>query len=749
MKNKHILLLALSTSLFTLTSALAQGTPPGRPSPVVDPGAAAMAPTLTPQVRSSSSDGDLKSFEFSGADLDTVMSMYCEWTGKIYLKNDSVTASISLKADRLTVPECIEAVESILAMNNVVIVPYKDKFLKVMPANSPDLMGNGPPSSLNPETSYAGGDKLVTQLVSLKNVQIQDVQTAIQHLMHSYGKIQTLGAASLLITDTEDNILRIRELVDFLDQDSAIIEPRFYEIAYAEAADLASTLNEIITMAQADQQTTTTTTSRTTSRTSRATSAGIRAGTATPTASTLASISNAQASNKMIIQGSVKVMADERTNLILIFSQKENFDFFDHLIKTLDVEVEPEITFEVVNLEYADAEDISSTLNELVGAAQSTGSNSSNSRDTTTRTTSGSQSSTPRITPNASSGTPLQSLSKLSENTKILADTRSNSIILSGRKSDIATLKEVLKHLDIMLEQVVIEAAIFEIGLTESLSHGIDWLYQATSGDRIGGWGGSSLVTNSVSSLTTSALSYYQNFTGLDSQMLINLAATDNDARLISTPVIMTTDNTEATLSIGEQRPVVTSTSTYSSSSGTTSSTYEYKDIGIQLTITPRINPQRLVVMELTQSADQIGGSVTIDDNDVPVILNREFSASISVPDRGTVVLGGLISTELEDNLSKIPLLGDIPLIGRYLFSSVSKEEVQRELLVLMTPYVMTNQDEVTQETERLYQGTSIEAKDWPGQGWSQSKLSDLPSEASVEYPVIIVPEASPTGEGQ
>jgi general secretion pathway protein D len=707
-----------------------------------------MAPTLTPQVLPRTDTGDLKSFEFSGADLDTVMSMYCEWTDKIYLKNDSVTASISLKADRLSVSECIEAVESILAMNNVVIVPYKDKFLKVMPANSPDLMGNGPPSSLNPETSYAGGDKLVSQLVSLKNVQIQDVQTAIQHLMHSYGKIQTLGTASLLITDTEANILRIRELVDFLDQDSAIIEPRFYEIAYAEASDLASTLNEIITMAQSDQQTTTS--SRSTSRTSRTTSAGIRASTTTPTVSTQASISNAQASNKMIIQGSVKVMADERTNLILIFSQKENFAFFDHLIQTLDVEVEPEITFEVVNLEYADAEEISSTLNELVGAAQSTSSNSSNSRDTTTtRTTSSSQSTTPRNTSNASSGTSLQSLSKLSENTKILADTRSNSIILSGRKSDIATLKEVLKHLDIMLEQVVIEAAIFEIGLTESLSHGIDWLYQAANGDRIGGWGGSSLVTNSVSSLTTSALSYYQNFSDLDSQMLINLAATDNDARLISTPVIMTTDNTEATLSIGEQRPVVTSTSTYSSSSGTTSSTYEYKDIGIQLTITPRINPQRLVVMELTQSADQIGGSVTIDDNDVPVILNREFSASISVPDRGTVVLGGLISTELEDNLSKIPLLGDIPLIGRYLFSSVSKEEVQRELLVLMTPYVMTNQDEVTQETERLYQGTSIEAKDWPGQGWSQSKLSDLPSEASVEYPVIIVPEASPTGEGQ
>ena len=211
--------------------------------------------------------------------------------------------------------------------------------------------------------------------------------------------------------------------------------------------------------------------------------------------------------------------------------------------------------------------------------------------------------------------------------------------------------------------------------------------------------------------------------------MLINISKTDTDARLISTPVIMTTDNTEATLSIGEQRPVVTSTTTYSSSLGGQSSNYEYKDIGIQLTVTPRINPQRFVVMELSQKADQIGTIVTIDDNEVPTILNREFEASIAVPDGGTVVLGGLVSTDVSDTLNKIPILGDIPLIGRYLFSSVAKTETQRELIVLMTPYVMTNMEEMTGQTRRLYEGSSLRQKDWGKNNWSDSKLRQIPDE--------------------
>ncbi|MCK4564693.1 MAG: hypothetical protein KAU94_08475, partial [Verrucomicrobia bacterium] len=453
----------------------------------------------------------------------------------------------------------------------------------------------------------------------------------------------------------------------------------------------------------------------------------IRARTTRPTAPTQASISKTGESATLIIQGNVKVMADERTNIIIIFSQEENFEFFDTIIKVLDVEVEPAISFEVVNLEYADAEELSGTLNELVGAAQGTksssGSSSSSSRTTPRSSTGNRSTATRQVTPKASStASALQSLSKLSENTKILSDKRTNSILLMGEKADIAAIKNVIATLDVMLEQVMIEAAIFEVTLGDSLEHGLQWLYKSQGLDKIGSWDGIGLVTNVAGNVAAGALTYYQNLTGIDTQLAIKLAAGDSNVRLLATPVIMTTDNTEARLSVGEQRPVVTSTDTTINSTQQRSN-YEYKDIGIQLTVTPRINPQRVVIMEILQKADQVGDEIPIDGNLVPVILNREFEATIAVPDRGTIALGGLINSETRDSVSKIPILGDIPLIGRYLFSSVSKKNRQTELIVLMTPYVLTTQAEVLKETTRRYDSTDMQPEDWPERGWSDSAL--------------------------
>jgi type II secretory pathway component GspD/PulD (secretin) len=128
--------------------------------------------------------------------------------------------------------------------------------------------------------------------------------------------------------------------------------------------------------------------------------------------------------------------------------------------------------------------------------------------------------------------------------------------------------------------------------------------------------------------------------------------------------------------------------------------------------------------MDILQKADQVGKMVKINDTEVPVILNREFEAQVSVPDRGTVALGGLVNTDTHDTVTKIPILGDIPFIGRYLFSSVSKSKTQRELVVLLTPYVMTSQKELLDETRRRYDSIDMNKNDWPQKGWSDSTLS-------------------------
>ncbi|MDF7797990.1 type II secretion system secretin GspD [Pontiellaceae bacterium B1224] len=749
MNYKNFLLLALSISAFSVLPVFGQGQPPvAAPArrPVTLPvDEEPRAPVAAPSgiAAAASQQGQLQSFAFEGAPLEVVMEEYCRWTDKLYLKVDNVKATITLKADKLTTEESIKVVEAILAMNNIALVPWGDRYVKVLQATAADLTGYGIPLDIDPNSELDNANAFITKIVQLQNVEIPEVQAAVQHVMHAYGKILGLQRSnSLMITDTEANIKRALEIIEFIDQATAGIDSRIYQIEHAEAQEIASKLKEIIEAAKGEDPT------PTSNPYARVPAGVIRAGTRGTTtaaaAPTQASIGQTESGATTIIHGEVKVLADERTNLIIIFSQEENFEFFDKIIKVLDIEVEPATTFEVINLEYADAVDLSGTLNDLIGAATGGRSSSSTSRTGTSRTgstasrTTGSTTGS-RVTPNQAPGAPanaasINNLNRLSEDTKILADERSNSILLMGRKSDIMAIKEVIKTLDVMLEQVVIEAAIFEIGLTETLRYGMDWLYQATDGNKVGAWDGQSLIgsTNGLGTVASGALTYYQNVSGINTEVAINLAATDNDAKLLSTPVIMTTDNTEAILSIGEQRPVVTSTSSYANSSGTQSSTYEYKDIGIQLTVTPRINPQRFVVMEVNQTADTIGGYVTIDDNEVPVILNREFEAAIAVPDGGTVALGGLVQTEKSESITKIPLLGDIPFIGRYLFSSVSDTEVQRELVVLLTPYVMTDLHQLSSETERLYKGTNLRQDSWNG-SWSESQLRYIPDPPSEE----------------
>ena len=262
-----------------------------------------------------------------------------------------------------------------------------------------------------------------------------------------------------------------------------------------------------------------------------------------------------------------------------------------------------------------------------------------------------------------------------------------------GSKNDIIAIKKVISKLDVKLEQVMIEAVIFEVDLTEEIKSGL--IGYKPSG-----------VSAKTANITQGILNYTDIIPDISTEMIIEASSKDENVRVLSTPIIMTTDNTEAKLIVGEQRPVVTSTSTFGSSLGTQRSSYEYKDIGIELTVTPRINPQRVVVMEISQAADQVGGTVNIDSNAVPVIKNREFEAQISVKDRETVALGG-ITTRIDDTSTKLPILGDIPFIGKRLFGNTQQEEIQTELIILLTPYVLTSDLEIKEETEKVILGVA------------------------------------------
>lgn len=699
------------------------------------------------------------SVSFRDSPLDMVLEFYAGLTGRTMIRAPGVDATITLRGQtRMTEREALVAIESVLAMHNVALVPMGDRFLRVVQPGAVRQEGLPILREL-PEEPFAETDQILSMIINLNHVEISEVQPILQELIHGYGKIQVLERTnSLLITDTASNLNRIQEVLDFVDRPVELREDIFVRrINYAEAAQVASRLGEFLQ----DQE----------ERPARAPAAApqperrappgvIRPGregeTRQRTAPTAVDAA-AELAERGVIQGRVKIVADERINTLFIISRPANFTFFDRIIDILDQPVDPEIIVRVVNLEYAVAEDVASILNDFIGAASGDrpagairrgerGEDTPADRAAALRDFAADLAREQRATDTAENGSQI---GRLSEQTRILSDTRSNTLLLMGRRGDIAVLESIIDELDVMLGQVLIEAVIVEITLGDTVESGVGWLQRTLTAynEEVAGPGGSLTVREPVAafgggftpgrsidnlgrvaeqlrdgpSVPAGGLSYYLTFFDLNLDAVIRLAATSRDARILSTPVILTTDNTEASIIVGESRPVVTSTSV-STVGDRSVSQYQFRDIGIDLTVTPRINPQRFVVMDIQQSADNVGGFEEIDGNRVPIITKREMQAQIAVRNRATIVLGGLVNTDRTISSTKVPILGDIPLLGR-LFRMDTTEDTRTELLVLITPYVMMTPDEARAESARLHLSSHSSQTEWH-QGWSDSEFA-------------------------
>ncbi len=717
------------------------------------------APAQTLDVRPSAPARSSKkiTLNYKDSPLDMVLDDYSEWTGRTLIKSPSVPkVTITLRSfTELTVDEALVALDSVLSMHNITLVPMGDKFFRVVATANARTEGM-PLGVAENDEEFADTDKLITRLIRLQHIPPAEAQPLLQSILHGYGKMQTMEQInSILITDTSANLLRIQEVLKLIDLPIELkIQHRIYTIQHAKASDIASKLNEII---QTSQETQGGEAAAAKSVPTRAAPPGvIRARTpAEEAGATAADVTRALA-ERGIAQGRVKIISDERTNIMIIISDPVNFKFFDEIVAILDVPTDPEITVKVVKLEYAEAEEISGTLNEFIGVAKAEES-----------ATAGGTAAAGQ--PGAAQGQTLRDyaiqraqaraaavsaeekakIGQLSPDTKILADKRTNSLLLMGRRADIAALEDIISELDVMLAQVIIETVILEVSLSENLTYGVDWLQKSMTvvnenrqgprgGIRVtepvmsfgGGWAttdrevnsfkdGSRIQRDSVA-LTGGSLSYYLTLFDLNVDAIIRMAAGSSDARVLSTPVILTTDNTEAKIIAGEERPIVTATTT--STEGAQTSQYEYKNIGLELTVTPHINPKGFVVMEITQTADNLLDPVQIDGNEVPVISKRELTAEIAVNDRSTIILGGLVNTRKSKGRSKVPVLGDIPLLGTF-FRADSRSDTRSELIVLITPYVLLTPEDALEESDRLHRASRASKTPWP-KNWSRSPLA-------------------------
>jgi general secretion pathway protein D len=709
---------------------------------------------------SPAADGEVYSLNMKDAQLDVLLDRYSELTGRTMIKSPGINATFTFKAQqKLTRAEMIQAMDSLLTMNNLSLVPLGSRFFRVVQTDKAPSDGlviqKGTPEGGHPES-----DALVSQLVGLKYMEMEDAVNIVQAMLHGFGKVQRFDRInSLLITETSSNLKRIYDILDLVDQPTETrIETRVYEIQHAKAADIAARLNELVSESQGEKKEEVAQVAQPNAPVRRPASM-IRARqptpaeAASPVVDAAAALENAMA-ERGIVQGKVKILADERTNIIIVISRPSNFVFFDKIVQVLDRSVDPEVIVQVLALEFADAEEMAGLLNDFIGAAKSESDSATpKTGDDAATTDTRAKALEDMVRQRAAAAdrvrqvagaAAVSKIGQLSPNTKILADKRTNTLMLMGTKGDIAALQEIVNKVDIMLAQVLIETVILEVNLNNTTAYGVNWLqksmtaYSQTQAGPNGGvsvrqpvasWGGNfgnndfatvagDTVTRAFGGAT--GLNYFFTFVDLNMDMVLKMVASSGEGRVLATPVILTTDNTEASIMSGQQIPIRTGDV---DSGGTTTSNYEYKDVGIQLKVKPRINPSRYVTLEITQTADTLGEPVDIGNGDTGTSINkREMTAMISVPSRSTIVLGGLVQTDYQHLNSHIPILGNIPLLGA-LFRNEAKTRKRTELLVLITPYVLMTPDEARVETARLHQASNVAAEDWY-RGWSDSSLA-------------------------
>ena len=712
---------------------------------------------------STSAEGEtLYQLKLSNASLDVLLDeYYAPLTGRTMIKAPGVAGTFNFKArEKLTKAEMIQAMDSLLSMNNLALVPLGERFYRVVQIDKAPTEG----LAIQREGLPPGpdSDALVSQLIPLKYLEMEDANTIVQSMLHGFGKVQRFDRiSSLLVTETATNLKRIHEILEMVDQPTELkVETRVYEIKHAKASDIAARLNELVSDSQGEKKEEVAQVAQPAAAVRRPASM-IRARPATapepaPASADTAAALEAAMAEKGILSGKVKVLADERTNIIIVISRPSNFTFFDKIVAVLDRPVDPEVIVQVVALEFADAEEMAGLLNDFIGAAKSESDTAAPAATGDAATADAraqaldafvrARAAAADRVRQAAGAEAASKIGQLSANTKILADKRTNTLLLMGTTGDVAALQDVVKKVDIMLAQVLIEAVILEVNLNNKVGYGVNWLQksmtaysQRTAGANggvslrqpVASWGGSfgnrdfsaasgDAITRASSEALSSGLSYFFTFADLNIDMVLDMVASSGEGRVLATPVILTTDNTEATINSGQQIPIRTGDTT---SGGTIQSDYEYKDVGIILKVKPRINPSRYVTLEITQSADTLGDPVEVGNNGKMYAINkREMTASISVPSRSTIVLGGLVQTGYQNSNTRVPILGSIPLLGG-LFRSEDTSRTRTELLVLITPYVLMTPAEARQETERLHRSSNVAAEDWY-RGWSDSSLA-------------------------
>lgn len=601
---------------------------------------------------------------FQGVDVSQVLEIYAKLVNRTLLRASVPNATIVLKTQTpLTKTEAIQALQAVLALNGIAVVNIGDKFVKVGPVDQAN--GFGAEFNTTSATNLPNLGSYITHIEQLRYVKPSVMIQFIQPFAKLPNGLTPLDDNGILVMrDYAENVKRMLEMIERID----VSVPAEYiseviPIRYAEAADIASALNSLggsggSTVSFGSSGATTPIN-------------GLRGG------SSSSGISGLSGGGAGGLGGGMGGSG------------------------------------------YSSGGIGGSSAARPFGSTTAGGANGTPTGGSTFQ--SRLQSIINRAS-GASSGGGGQDQIQVFGQTKIIADQRSNALLVFATRQDMENIKRVINQLDVLLAQVLIESIIMDVGIGNTLSAGVSAVQKPKQfgNSNITGGGASyngnsflstiqSLSTNgtAISSFgtnLTSGLSYFGSI-GDTWDIAVRAAESDTSANIIQRPRIQTSQAKPAQFFVGQTVPYVNSTYNNSINGGYGGSSYSQLSVGVELDVTPFINPDGLVVMDIQQEIDEISGYTSIDGNNVPNTIKRTLSSEIAVRNRDTVILGGFVRSDKTHSRSGVPVLMNIPLLG-WLFSKTDNSKDRTELMVMMRPTVLKTPElaaaQTIKEAQRL-----------------------------------------------
>lgn len=615
---------------------------------------------------------------FKDTDIAQVAEAVSAATGLNFILDPRVRAQVNLiSASPMSPAEFYQAFLSILQVNGFVAVPA-GKVVKIVPdANVRTMPANDLPERVN-----GGSDEMVTQVIQVRNTNAAQMVQVLRPFVAQYGQLQSLpGTNTIIISDRASNVARIMKIIGRVDlAGDASIE--VIPLQHSTAADVVRTITAL-TAGQAAAE-----------------AGGV----------------------------STKVVADDRSNSVLVSGEKAARLRIAALVAHLDTPIENGGDTQVRYLRYADAEKLAPKLKEQIsGVAAASG---------------------------GTAGAAGGAAAAADRSTTIISDPQTNALVITAQPKTMRSLMAIIDKLDIRRAQVLIEAIIVDVKTDKAADLGVNWAAWSKDGSNVpvGGFvspvgtaGSNALsivdlykIAQSPSTATTVPLGTTLGIGriavgGVNFAAMIRALRSDSNTNVIATPTATTMDNQEAQLKVAQEVPFITGqyTNSTSTSSGTVNpfTTIQREEVGTILKITPQINEGDAVMLKIELESSELSG--TAGDANSLITNKRVINTHVLIEDQGIVVLGGLIRDSKVNGESRVPFLGRIPVLGE-LFKTRNATHDKSNLMVFIRPKILRDGVQTSIETNAKYNAIRDELRQ---QAQKREVLPLLPFDKKQELP--------------